>query len=160
MALVPRVASDGYSLGEAESIGFGKAWNDMQNTALKRARESAGRGAQWLLAGLQMGIIRGAPPLDAYYKTPCALLGSGHRTEANSVLDFVAARFLRCDGDLDGSGVPWFEQFRIYPTPGSRAVRCSLAGMTLAIFFRRNFFAPGGTGKAGDFAPMRKAPKR
>jgi hypothetical protein len=88
----------------------------MQNAALKRARESAGRGAQWLLALLQDGgSLRGAPPLDAYYKTPCALLGSGHPKEADSVLDFVAARFLRPDGDLDGSGVPWFEQFRIYP---------------------------------------------
>ena len=31
------------------------------------------------------------------------------------MLDYVAARFLRPGGDLDGAGVPWFDQFRIYP---------------------------------------------
>jgi hypothetical protein len=88
----------------------------MQNAALKRARETAERGAQWLLALLQDdGSFRGAPPLDAYYKTPCALLGSGHTEEANAVLDCVAERFLQRDGDLDGSDVPWYERFRIYP---------------------------------------------
>jgi len=88
----------------------------MRSAALSRAGESAERGARWLLALLQDGgSLRGEPPLDAYYKLPCALLGSGHATEANRVLDFVVARFLRHDGDLDGSGVPWFEQFRIYP---------------------------------------------
>jgi hypothetical protein len=88
----------------------------MQSAALKRANESAARGAQWLLALLQDdGSLRGAPPLDAYYKTPCALLGSGHDEEANRVLDFVAARLLQHDGDLDGTGVAWYETFRIYP---------------------------------------------
>jgi hypothetical protein len=88
----------------------------MRSAGLKRARESAERGAQWLLALLQDdGSFRGEPPLDAYYKAPCALLGSGHAKEANRVLDLVAARFLQRDGNLNGAGVPWFEQFRIYP---------------------------------------------
>lgn len=81
-----------------------------------KAHQSAARGAQWLLNLLQPdGSLAGSPPLDAYYKTPSALLASGHAGEANRVMDFVASRLLKADGDLDGTGVPWYDRFRIYP---------------------------------------------
>lgn len=74
------------------------------------------RGARWLLAMIEEdGSLRGATALDAYYKGPCALWFSGHRAEAERVLDFTARRFLKPDGDLDGSGVAWYERFRTYP---------------------------------------------
>jgi hypothetical protein len=82
----------------------------------QKARAAAGRGAQWLLQWLQPdGSLQGSPALDAYYKAPCALHFSGHSAEANRILDFVAGRFLQPDGDLDGSGVGWYDRFRIYP---------------------------------------------
>jgi hypothetical protein len=80
------------------------------------ALQSAARGAEWLLDHLETGgRFQGDPPLTAYYKTPYAFLASGHPVEAERVLDFIRLRFLQPDGDLDGSGVPWYGQFRIYP---------------------------------------------
>jgi hypothetical protein len=81
-----------------------------------RARERAQRGARWLLALQEPdGSLRGATALDAYYKGPCALAFAGHRAEAERLFDFAAQRFLKSGGDLDGSGVTWFDRFRIYP---------------------------------------------
>lgn len=80
------------------------------------AGECAQRGARWLLALLEAdGSLRGATALDAYYKGPCALAFAGYREDAGRLLDFAGRRFLRPDGDLDGTGVAWYERFRIYP---------------------------------------------
>ena len=40
---------------------------------------------------------------------------AGSQRESESLLNFVVRRFVRDDGDLDGSGCTWFDQFRIYP---------------------------------------------
>lgn len=83
---------------------------------MNTAYSSAQKGAQWLLDRLQPdGSIVGGAHLNAYYKLPCALAAAGHPVEAEQVLDYVTARFLQPGGDLDGEGVPWFDQFRIYP---------------------------------------------
>jgi hypothetical protein len=83
---------------------------------MTQAEEAAAKGASWLLQHLEAdGSFRGSPNLSAYYKAPCALAWSGHVDEARRVLAFVKSRFACPDGDLDGSGVPWLEQFRIYP---------------------------------------------
>ncbi|MBL8296500.1 MAG: hypothetical protein JNN08_31940 [Bryobacterales bacterium] len=89
----------------------------MSETATSaRARAAAGRGAQWLLALLQQdGQMGNASALDAYYKVPCGLLFTGHRAEAERVYDYSIGRFLQPDGDLDGTGVGWYDRFRIYP---------------------------------------------
>lgn len=78
--------------------------------------EAAQRGARWLLDRLASdGSLSGATDLTAYYKTPCALLWSGHRAGALQVLAYARERYLWADGDLDGTSVPWLEQYRIYP---------------------------------------------
>lgn len=78
--------------------------------------ESAALGADWLLRLLEPdGSLRGGTDVRAYYKTPAALLASGHPREAHLVMDYISARYLREDGDLDGSGVPWFDLYRTYP---------------------------------------------
>lgn len=61
------------------------------------------------------GSLRGATALNAYYKGPCALAFAGHRDAAERLIDFAAKRFMKADGDLDGSGVDWYDRFRIYP---------------------------------------------
>src|SRR5215471_5486900 len=87
-----------------------------RTSVLNRAKESVERGARWLLAMRQPdGSLRGGPVLDAYYKLPSALIWSGHRPEADLSLTFIAGRFGRPGGDLDGTGVAWFDRFRIYP---------------------------------------------
>lgn len=102
------------------------------------AGECARRGARWLLGLLEAdGSLRGATALDAYYKGPCALAFAGYREEARRLLDFAERRFLRPGGDLDGTGVAWYERFRIYPHAwllwgaaelGRKAMAESLAG--------------------------------
>ncbi len=80
------------------------------------ARSMAARGADWLRALLQPdGSFPGEAALDCYYKAPCALAFSGHREDALRVFRFVEQRFLQPDGDLDGTGVAWYDRFRIYP---------------------------------------------
>lgn len=80
------------------------------------AHEAAQRGAAWLRAFLEPdGSLRGASALDCYYKVPCALTFAGYRDDAMRVLDFVSRRFLLAGGDLDGTGVAWYERFRTYP---------------------------------------------
>ncbi|MBL8173825.1 MAG: hypothetical protein JNK48_04100 [Bryobacterales bacterium] len=81
-----------------------------------KAAAAAARGARWLLELLQSdGSLLPAQALDAYYKVPCALLFSGHRRDAARVMDYVAATFLCGRGDLDGTGVGWYDRFRTYP---------------------------------------------
>jgi hypothetical protein len=77
---------------------------------------SAHRGAHWLI-GLQQpdGSFKGARSVEDYYKAPFGLILTGHVAEAERLLDHVGKKYLREDGDLDGNGVAWFDQFRIYP---------------------------------------------
>jgi hypothetical protein len=76
----------------------------------------AQRGAQWLLAQLQPdGSLRGAKNLGDYYKLPAALTITGHIAAAERALDYIQQRFLKADGDLDGSELEWFDTFCIYP---------------------------------------------
>ncbi len=80
-----------------------------------KAWQSAELGCSWILKQLEAnGSLRGGDDLRAYYKTPAALLAHGRVLEANRVLDYVETRYLKPDGDLDGSGVPWFEVYRTY----------------------------------------------
>lgn len=89
--------------------------NDGTTTRLE-AKACAERGAQWLLGYLEPdGSFRGATALDAYYKGPCGLFYAGHRAEAARLIDFAERKFLKDDGDLDGTGVGWYEKFRTYP---------------------------------------------
>jgi hypothetical protein len=101
-------------------------------------RDVIDRGADWLLERMSpAGEMRGAPPLTAYYKLPCALAWSGHTQPARRALEYVRERFLRAGGDLDGTGVPWFDKYRIYPHAwlavgaaelGDSALAAALAG--------------------------------
>ena len=80
------------------------------------ALSSAKRGADWLLERLQPnGSLQGGDHLNAYYKLPFALAATGHIAQCERVFDHIADRFFTGGGDLDGEGVPWFDQFRIYP---------------------------------------------
>jgi len=77
---------------------------------------SAALGAGWLLKQLHPdGTFEGGDDLRAYYKTPAALLANGHTREAHLVLDHIESTLLKSDGDLDGTGVPWFAIYRTYP---------------------------------------------
>jgi hypothetical protein len=88
----------------------------MKASQKTKALTSATRGAEWLLSHLQAdGSITGGSDLRAYYKTPFALIASGHVTQAEQVLDYVEQRYLLASGDLDGAGVPWFSIYRTYP---------------------------------------------
>lgn len=81
----------------------------------QKAWSSAALGCSWILKQLEPnGSLRGGDDLRAYYKTPAALLAHGRVPEANSILDYVEARYLKPDGDLDGNGVPWFDVYRTY----------------------------------------------
>lgn len=60
------------------------------------------------------GSLQGGNDLRAYYKTPFALASTGHVAEAERVLDHIATRYLKANGDLDGTGVPWFGIYRTY----------------------------------------------
>jgi len=76
---------------------------------------AAERGAQWMLARQQRdGSFQGASGLDDYYKAPIGLIHTGHILEADRLLDFVAKRYLKEDGDLEGHDLSWFESYRIY----------------------------------------------
>jgi hypothetical protein len=79
------------------------------------AWRSASLGADWLLSLLQPdGSLKGATDFRAYYKTPAALLAHGHTREAHLILDHIADRYLKPDGDLDTDGVPWISIYRTY----------------------------------------------
>src|SRR5262245_10306361 len=82
----------------------------------ERALFPSRRAAGWL-AGLMQpdGSLRGATSINDYYKAVVGLAAAGWQDESERMLDYVAARFLRDDGDLDGTGCAWFDQFRIYP---------------------------------------------
>ena len=102
------------------------------------------RGAAWLLALQEAdGSLRGATALDAYYKGPCALTFAGHRQAAERLLDFAAQRFLKADGDLDGSGVGWYDRFRIYPHAwllwGAIELGRSEVASALSAFLKRQY---------------------
>ncbi len=74
------------------------------------------KGRRWLLDHVREdGSLKGATHIGHYYKVPAALLILGSVYEAESVLDYTAENYLKEDGDLDGSGCPYFADFRIYP---------------------------------------------
>jgi hypothetical protein len=82
----------------------------------ERDRLPSRRAADWLAGLLQPdGSLRGATSINDYYKAVVGLAAAGRQDESERMLDYVAARFLRDDGDLDGTGCVWFDQFRIYP---------------------------------------------
>lgn len=76
----------------------------------------ARRAADWL-AGLmaQDGSLHGAKSINDYYKAVVGLAAAGRHNESEQMLDYVVQKFMGDDGDLDGAGCDWFEQFRIYP---------------------------------------------
>lgn len=77
---------------------------------------SATLGAQWLLGHLRTdGSLAGGDDLRAYYKTPAAFLAHGDTREAHRVFDYIESKLLLPNGDLDGSGVPWYSIYRTYP---------------------------------------------
>ena len=80
------------------------------------AQDSAAqKGALWLKAQMQSdGSLRDASSLSDYYKVCYGLAVTGHNAAAERMLDYVAARFLKENGDLDGTGCQWFNDFRIY----------------------------------------------
>lgn len=78
--------------------------------------DPASRACHWLLGHFEAsGTLRGASDLRAYYKTPAAFLANGCPNEAHSLLDHIESRYLMPNGDLDGTGVPWFPIYRTYP---------------------------------------------
>ncbi len=65
------------------------------------------------------------------------------------MLDYVETRYLKPDGDLDGSGVPWFEVYRSYKHAwlccgAVMAGRRDLARKLSGFIATRNNAAPGG----------------
>ncbi len=92
------------------------SWLITMESRQKAAAESSALGAQWLLAHLKAdGSFEGGTDLRAYYKTPAAFIFSGHVREAERLLDYISAHLLKSDGDLDGTGVPWYKIYRTYP---------------------------------------------
>ncbi len=91
--------------------------NVMSRTSLeKSAKSPAQRGADWLVSLTQPdGSLRGETNIGDYYKTVLALAAAGRQNESEKMLNYVVRRFLRDDGDLDGTGCEWFDQYRIYP---------------------------------------------
>lgn len=76
------------------------------------------RAADWLVAQMNPdGSLGGATSINEYYKTVFALAVAGRNPEADRMLNYVVARFAKADGDLDGTGCEWFDQFRIYCHP-------------------------------------------
>ncbi len=89
----------------------------MTNDSLTAAdRLSSRAAAGWISRRMQPdGSLQGAVSINDYYKTVAGLALAGSQRESECMLNFVERRFLRDDGDLDGAGCTWFEQFRIYP---------------------------------------------
>lgn len=87
----------------------------MKPTALA---SPARRAADWLVGNMNPdGSLRGATSINEYYKTVFALAVAGQVAAADRMLEYVSRSFLKADGDLDGAGCEWFEQFRIYCHP-------------------------------------------
>jgi hypothetical protein len=76
----------------------------------------ARRAADWL-AGLMApdGSLRGAGSINDYYKAVVGLAAAGRHNASERMFNYVVRRYLRDDGDLDGTGCAWFDQFRTYP---------------------------------------------
>lgn len=87
----------------------------MSNTA-GNPQSTATRAGAWLSSLMQPdGSLRGATSINDYYKAVVGLAAAGYQNESERMLDYVAARFLKPDGDLDGTGCVWWDQFRVYP---------------------------------------------
>ncbi len=77
---------------------------------------TAQRAGKWLVSLLNSdGSLCGANSIDAYYKAVVGLAAAGYQNESERMLDYVAQRFLKSDGDLDGAGCVWFDKHRTYP---------------------------------------------
>ncbi len=77
---------------------------------------AAQRGADWLVSLTNDdGSIHGGSSINEYYKTVFGLCCAGRNAEADCMLSFIDRRFLRANGDLDGTGCGWFHLFPIYP---------------------------------------------
>src|SRR5262249_33850415 len=75
---------------------------------------------------------------------------SGRRLQAGRSLDYIAGRFCRPDGDLDGTGVPWFDRFHIYPHAWLAAAALKLSRPDVADPLIR-FLISRWNGKTGGF---------
>lgn len=83
---------------------------------MKETMTSVERGTQWLLSHLQRdGSIKGADNLSYYYKPPFALILAGHNEEAERMLNYIAKTFVKSGGELDGTGVSWWDIYGLYP---------------------------------------------
>lgn len=84
---------------------------------MKQPHDSpARRAAHWLVHLLAPdGSLRGGQSINDYYKAVIGLAAAGCHHESERMLNYVVQRFLRDDGDLDGRGCAWFDQFSIYP---------------------------------------------
>ena len=70
------------------------------------------------------------------------------------MLDYIAARFLKADGDLDGQGCEWFDQFRIYPHTWVAMAAIQLARFDISerlLGFLEKFQDPRSGGFYGTF---------
>src|SRR5580693_7133564 len=73
------------------------------------------RAADWLESQMKSdGSLRAATSINEYYKAVFALTCAGRHRAAERMLNYIVGRFLKKNGDLDGTGNPWYDQFRIY----------------------------------------------
>ena len=87
----------------------------MNTKSCQLASSSIERGVNWLVPLVEPdGSIPGPASINQYYKTIYALATAGRPLEAERMLDYFVERFLKKDGDLDGTRCEWFDMFRIY----------------------------------------------
>jgi len=73
------------------------------------------RAADWLESQMNPdGSLRGATSINEYYKAVVALTCAGRHAAAERMFNHIVVRFLQKNGDLDGTGCPWYRSFRIY----------------------------------------------
>ena len=101
----PGLLAGGRSVAAEPVAGEGKPKPTPESTA--SSNSAAQRGADWLLGMMEPdGSLRGGTNVMAYYKPLLALASTGRLAETDRMLDYVVRRFLKNDGDLDGSGCP------------------------------------------------------
>lgn len=105
------------------------------------------------------GSLRDAKSINDYYKAVVGLSAAGRQNESERMLDFVVRRFMRDDGDLDGAGCTWFEQFRIYPHAWllmAAVVRARTDLVRIWAGFLERFQDPGNGGYYGNWEQLRQ----